>query len=305
MGKICTKCNEEKSTANFIGVNSQFFNGCLPICRQCLSKMIATSNGDWNCIDKILQWADIPFIPEKWAEIYETEGSDALGVYISIFRHKEYSDLDWGQYQKAYEQLEKENALNNVIPALQEKQVAELRRKWGQHYDEEELEYLENLHIGLTQSQNIVGALNENQALMLCKITLVIEEKIRAGEDFSKELKSYDELAKLANLTPKTVKNSEEIESVGELFSWAELNGKKIDYTLPHNHDEIDFLEKNIKNWNRYLYTNETGVAEEIKQRVESLETAARLEGGDFDRVEFEHYQEKFQKEEEEFKVDI
>ena len=218
MGRICTKCGQDKSTAHYIGVNSPFFNGCLPICRQCLSKKIEESNGDWNVVDKILQWADIPFIPEKWEEIYDSEGSDALGVYISIFRQRQYSQLDWSQYQKVYEELDENNSLTNVLPKLQAKQVNELRKKWGQHYNEEELEYLENLHIGLTQSQNIVGALNENQALMLCKITLVIEEKIRAGEDFSKELKSYDELAKLANLTPKTIKDSEEIESVGELF---------------------------------------------------------------------------------------
>lgn len=305
MGRICTKCGQDKSTAHYIGVNSPLFNGCLPICRQCLSKKIEESNGDWNVVDKILQWADVPFIPEKWKEIYDSEGSDALGVYISIFRQRQYSQLNWSQYQKVYEELDENDALTNVLPKLQAKQVNELRKKWGVHYNEEELEYLENLHIGLTQSQNIVGALNENQALMLCKITLVIEEKIRAGEDFSKELKSYDELAKLANLTPKTIKDSEEIESVGELFSYAELHGWEIDYTLPHNHDEIDFLEKNIKNWNRYLYTNETGVAEEIKQRVESLKTAAKLEGTNFDEKEFKEYQEKFTKEEEEFKVDI
>jgi hypothetical protein len=64
--------------------------------------------------------------------------------------------------------------------------------KWGQHYDEEELEYLENLHKGMMDSQNIVGALNEDQALKLCKISLIIEQKIREGADFSKELKSYD-----------------------------------------------------------------------------------------------------------------
>ena len=64
--------------------------------------------------------------------------------------------------------------------------------KWGQHYDEEELEYLENLHKGMMDSQNVVGALNEDQALKLCKISLIIEQKIREGADSSKEHKSYD-----------------------------------------------------------------------------------------------------------------
>jgi hypothetical protein len=54
------------------------------------------------------------------------------------------------------------------------------------------LEYLENLHWGLLNSQNIVGALNEDQALKLCKISLIIEQKMRAGEDFDKDLRAYD-----------------------------------------------------------------------------------------------------------------
>ena len=78
-----------------------------------------------------------------------------------------------------------------------------MRRKWGKHYEKEDLEYLENLHLGILQSQNVVGVLNEDQALKLCKISLIIEAKIRGGVDFSKDLKSYDELSKLANLTPK------------------------------------------------------------------------------------------------------
>jgi hypothetical protein len=67
-----------------------------------------------------------------------------------------------------------------------------MRQKWGHHYDDEDLEYLENLHWGLLNSQNIVGALNEDQALKLCKISLIIEQKMRAGEDFDKDLRAYD-----------------------------------------------------------------------------------------------------------------
>ena len=46
-------------------------------------------------------------------------------------------------------------------------------------------------------------------------------------------------------------------------------------------------------------------MTEEIKQRGERVKTAAKLEGTNFDEKEFKEYQEKFTKEEEEFKVDI
>ena len=219
--KVCYKCKNEKTTSHYIAVNSPLFNGSLPICRECLAKMISNASEDerWNVVDKICQWADVPFIPGEWEKIYQSNGKDALGVYIAIFRNEEYKNLDWEIYNNVYLQLLEENRVEDAIPELKEKQLKDWRKKWGMDYDEQQLEYLENLHQGLLNSQNVVGALNEDQALKLCKISLIIEEKIRAGLDFSKELKSYDSLANLSNLTPKNVKDANEFDSFGEVYA--------------------------------------------------------------------------------------
>jgi hypothetical protein len=92
--------------------------------------------------------------------------------------------------------------------------------------------------------------LNEDQALKLCKISLIIENKIRAGEDFDKDLRAYDSLSKLANLTPKVVKDANELNSSGELFAYLEKRGVKIDYYDEEVRDEADFALKDIKMWN-------------------------------------------------------
>jgi hypothetical protein len=39
-----------------------------------------------------------------------------------------------------------EQRVEDAIPELREKKMEDLRKKWGSHYDEEEIEYLENLH---------------------------------------------------------------------------------------------------------------------------------------------------------------
>jgi hypothetical protein len=62
--KKCLKCGVEKSTANYIAVNSFLHNGSLSICRDCLADIIEQSEDKWNTVDKICQWADIPFVPE-------------------------------------------------------------------------------------------------------------------------------------------------------------------------------------------------------------------------------------------------
>ena len=64
--KKCQRCGEELSTSAYIAVNSIIHGGSLPICRHCLAKQIdkaySEDNG-WNVVDKICQWADVPFIP--------------------------------------------------------------------------------------------------------------------------------------------------------------------------------------------------------------------------------------------------
>lgn len=306
--KICYKCKNEKTTSHYIAVNSQLFNGSLPICRECLSKIIAAAPVEerWNTVDKICQWADVPFIPGEWEKIYQSNGKDALGVYIAIFRNEEYKNLDWEMYNKVYLELLEENRVEDAIPELREKQIKDWHRKWGMDYDEQQLEYLENLHQGLLNSQNVVGALNEDQALKLCKISLIIEEKIRAGLDFSKELKSYDSLATLSNLTPKNVKDANEFDSFGEVYAYLEKTGWVNKYYDGAIRDEVDNTEKNIKNWIRYLYVNETGIAEEIEQRINNLKVAAELEGEVFDESEFRDYMDnETQDIKEDFKIDI
>lgn len=291
--KVCQRCGELQGSAAYIATNSIVHGERLPICRECLAKQLdeAKASGNlWNVADKICQWADVPFVPEKFEEIYQNRGRDAMGIYCSIFRGKPYDSLDWSMYNEVYLKVQEENRVEDALPQIKEQKRRKLQQKWGKNYLDDELEYLENLHQGLLNSQNVVGALNEDQALKLCKISLIIENKIRAGEEFDKDLKAYDSLSKLANLTPKVVKDANELNSAGELFSYLEKKGIKIDYYDEEIRDEADFTLKDIKLWNQYLYVNETGVAEQIEQRIQNLKMAAQLSGNDFNEKEFRDY---------------
>ncbi len=306
----CERCGQDKTAAHYIACKQSIIHrGALPICRECIASIISQTpeNEKWNTVNKICQWADIPFVPEEWHKIYKGNGKDAFGVYAAIFREKSYETLDWQQYNDVYLTLDEENRVEDALPAEKERQHRFLIRKWGESYDDSELEYLENLHKGLVESQNIVGALNEDQALKLCKISLIIENKIRTGTDFSRDLQSYDSLAKLSNLTSKNIKDAQEFDSAGEVIAYLEKIGTKFKYYDDVNRDEVDFTIKNIKNWLRYLYVNESGVAEEIEQRIKNLSIAAQIEGENFDEQEFRRYQEVEQddEEKEEFRLNI
>lgn len=308
--KKCIKCGEEKTIANFIGCNSPLHTGSLPICRTCIDKIIAAAPDDkrWNQVDKLCQWADVPFVPAQWQKIYDGGAKDAFGRYMSIFRNEKYETLDWGMYNDVYLKLQEEHRVEDAIPELREEQFRKLRNKWGPNYDDGELEYLENLHQGLLESQNIVGALNEDQALKLCKISLIIEQKIRERADFSKDLRAYDDLSKLANITPKSVKDANEFNSVGELMAYLEKTGFVNKYYDGAVRDEVDFCIKDIKYWLQYLYVNESGVADEIELRINNLKTSAAMTGGTFNEDEFRQYMKEQGSSpitEEDFEVDI
>jgi len=59
--------------------------------------------------------------------------------------------------------------------------LRKLRERWGANYDEEALNYLENLYSGLMTTQNVNGALQVDQALKICKMSYEIDCRIRAG----------------------------------------------------------------------------------------------------------------------------
>lgn len=309
--KKCIKCEEERGFAHFINVNSPFFKNSMPICRKCLSDMIAAAyekNEGWNFVDKLCQWIDIPFLPEEWEKFYQVNGADGFGQYVALFRSEQYNGLHWQDYNKVYLELKEEGRIEDALPEIKEKRLRDLRNKWGPDYDEQDLVYLENLHLGILESQNVIGALNEDQALKLCKISLIIEEKIRAGQDFSKDIKAYDDLAKLSNFTPKAVKDAEEFESFGEVGSYLEKTGFVCSYCTDVDRDEVDFTIRNMKKWSRYLYTNENGIAEEIEERIQNLRIADKIQGSTgISDEEYAEYNAAALKEEEkeEFSFDV
>ena len=193
-----------------------------------------------------------------------------------------------------------------------EEKLRKLREKWGSNYDTDDLLYLENLYNGLLSTQNINGALQSDQALKICKISCELDRRIRDGEDFDKLLKSYDTLVKAAEFTPKNTKNINDFDSVGELFSWLEKRGWKNKYFDNVSKDVVDETMKNIQAFNQKLYTNETGIGDEITRRIEALQNAKKAEdrydtGGEYalEDYELDGYDKLLNVDEEEFESDL
>ena len=309
--KTWSICGGTFGPEGFIKTKSLFYpDGYLPMCADCIKQLLIEHNFDWDLVDKLCRYADIPFIPAEFERLHESNGDNVFQVYADVFLSSEFEGLGWKQYYEEFLRLKEKGHIEDELPILKEEKRKQLKEKWGSNYDDEELQYLENLLDGLLQTQNISGALQFDQALKICKISLNLDSKIREGADFDKLMGSYDKLVKTAEFTPKNVKNASDFESTGELIKWLEKRGFKSKFYDNVTRDIVDETIKNIQSYNQRLYTNESGIGDEITRRIEALKTIKDLEnyydvGKEYDLDEFENdgYEELMKNEE--FVADI
>lgn len=277
--KTCSRCNGSFGPDAFSETKSFFYkDGYLPICNSCIEEYLVENNFDWETVDKVCQYADIPFVPSEFERLHEMNGDKVFPVYAKVFLSSDYNGLDWGVYFRRFKELKEAGLIDDELPVIKEKKLSQLKEKWGANYDEEELHYLEGLYDGMLQTQNVNGALQDDQAKKLCKISLEIDSRIREGSDFDKILSSYDKLVKVAEFTPKNVKNATDFDSVGEVFRWLEKRGWVNKFYDGVTQDVVDETMKNIMNFNQRLYVNESGITEEIERRLSALKNAQELE---------------------------
>lgn len=277
--KQCNKCGGTFSPDAFTPTKSIFYaDGALPICNSCIEDWLGAEDYDWARVNKLCQWADIPFIPKEWNRLFEMNGFKTFPIYAEVFMSSEYEDLGWHDYFQAFKDLKNSGDIEDEIPGLSEQKLKQLQERWGPNYDPEALRYLENLYGGLLTTQNVNGALQVDQALKICKMSYEIDCRIREGSDFDKLLASYDKLVKTAEFTPKNVKNINDFDSVGELIKWLEKRGWKNTFYDGVTRDIVDETIKNFQNFNQRLYTNESGIGEQITERIQNLKLAKQIE---------------------------
>ena len=283
--KRCEKCGRILPLSQFSRAHSEFYtDGFLPWCNDCIAERIAADDGNWEIVDKLCMWAGIPFIVREWERIKDmTLPSETWPTYAKIFCSDDYISLGWSDYFRQYKKLKEVGLAEEEMPEIREQRYKDLRRKWGENYDEEELNHLEDLYRGLLNTQNINGALQIDQAQKLCKLSLEIDNRIRAGDkEVDKFMSSYDKIIKSAEFTPKNAKNATDFDSFAEVAYWLEKRGRQNKFYDNVTRDILDETLKNIEAYNQRLYINEGGIGEEITQRLNALHNVNSLEHENF-----------------------
>lgn len=277
----CQKCKKELPISNFFEINDIIFpTGVVPICMNCLKTIIAAKENDFSTIDRILQYMGIPFIIDKWLHIQSVYKDKALEIYVKMYKENKFPYIDWSSAYHKFKELEDKGDLEQIIPQFSTAQLNALRTKWGEEYtDEKELYQLEKLYQGILNTYSIFGENQMDQVRKLCKISLMIDNKIRAGEDFDKLVKSYNDFQKAANLAPKNIKNANDFGSCGEIFAYLEKDHNWLNKFYDGvKRDIVDKTMEDIQNWSRNFYINESSIPQEVETRIKALQTANELE---------------------------
>ena len=309
--KVCEHCGRSQLLDSFCKTNSPFYkDGRTPICNSCIEDYLRKNNFNWTAVDRLCQFINIPFAPKIFEDLHQKNGDRVFPIYVEFCIENEYNTVGWDDYYKQYLELKEQKQLEEQLPLLSEEKLEKLKEKWGRNYVPEELEYLEQLHSGLLSTQNITGALQDDQSLKLCKMSLEIDNRIRDGVDFDKMLSSYDKLVRIADFTPKNTKSATDLESVGELYKWLEKAGWRCKFYDNVTRDIVDETIKNIQSFNQRLYIDEGGIGDEITRRIEALKNINEAEKfydvqPDFDMDKYDNngYEELILEEEGDFKV--
>lgn len=297
--KKCEKCGKILPLSQFSKAHSEFYlDGLIPWCNECVAEKLDAADWNWDYVDRLCMWAGIPFIPKEWERIKGlTIPNETWPTYTKVFATEDYISLGWSDYFRQFKRLKEVGLVEEELPEIREQRYKELRHKWGENYDDEDLNHLEDLYRGLMNTQNINGALQVDQAQKLCKLSLEIDNRIRAGDkDVDKFLSSYDKIIKSAEFTPKNAKNAADFDSFSEIAYWLEKRGRQNHFYDNVTRDIIDELLKNVEAYNQRLYINEGGIGEEITERIRMLQGANEAEQEnyynlqtDFDIDEYEN----------------
>ena len=312
--RTCKKCEIVQGPGDFIKTKSFLFkDGYLPICNTCIEEHLSSENFNWRAVDKLCQLIDIPFIPREFERLKEMNGEKVFPIYAEVFLSSDYENIGWGDYFEEFRRLQEQGAIEEELPILDAVQRKKLKEKWGKNYDDDALKYMEDLYQSILRTQNVSGSLQLDQAIKICRISYDINTLMGDGAAIDKLLSSYDKLIRSADFTPKNTKSAGDFESVGELVRWLERRGFRNKFYDGERKDIVDETIQNIQSYLQRLYTNESGISEEITKKIEALNNVAQLEsyyGTDteyeLDNFEKEGYEKLFSNADEEvFKIDL
>lgn len=286
--RTCLKCKQEKELYKFAATTSPYFPGKHSlICTSCLEVMNAPE--DFDSIDRLCRYLDIPFDLNQWTKLYEIHGSHTLTAYLEMLTDEKYEATSWREENERWKIAKEQKTIDEEIELLSKAKIKELIKRWSGEYSQDELLFLENFYNKIVATQNVSTPILQEYAKDLCEIELRVKKGLRAGLDVKKDMDARDNIIKMAKFDAINSKVAADFESIGELMVYY---GKQGWHPKWHKEpqDSVDFCMSNIQSYLQRLVTNEGNFSEQVEAKRESFNTAQRIE--EMGEDDFKKYEE-------------
>lgn len=281
----CLKCKQDKELFHFQKTSSQYFPGKRSlICTSCLETM--TNPEDFDSIDALCRYMDLPFNLSEWTRLFEIHGSHTLTAYFELLTDEKYSTISWQEENQRWKMAREEKTIDDEIKILGDAHFRKLQKKWSDSYSKDDLLFLENFYNQIIATQNVSTPILQEYAKDLCEIELRVKKGLRAGIDVKKDMDARDNIIKIAKFDASNSKVAADFESIGELMVYY---GKKGFHPKWHQEpqDSVDFCMRNIQTYLQRLVSNEGNLSEQVEDKRNVFNTTQRIEemDDDLDRV--------------------
>ena len=250
------------------GKNSLFgMEGVGTICLDCLINRVNFKNLD--SVDRMCQFLDIPFDPDKWISIYRSKQDyrEIVCEYIGAVRADEYMPDNWKEFDLLWEKARETQSVLARLPELSKDLMTYLKRKWGTYddFDVEDYMKMESYEKNTLNYYNFRDEARRDMIRKLALVSVLIDKKLAAGDtrEVSTLISSYQSLMKESGIQNAVQNDTETIESLGELMSFLEEHGWLMDYRVTESRDIVDAT---IRNFQQYVQALVSGSGEEITQ---------------------------------------
>lgn len=263
MAQTCQLCNKTKAESEFMPAQSPFWSkGVINICYLCLERNV--DGKDLNQVDRLLQFANMAFLPQEWRKIYKREGSGAFRKYAAGYYTMNYYKYDWGAQNEKLMDLARHGLIETEIEELKPGLLHELKLRWGD-LEEYDLLWLENYYNTILADFNIDAETQRDQFRKICRMSLVIDKQLQQGQIDKDFMTQYN------NFMTTALKNVEKnqtnaITSVSQIVEFIERNGYQANFYDGVPRDEIDMIINNIKDYIKDLVHGETNLPEIYNQ---------------------------------------
>lgn len=247
-------------------------------CEKCLEEHINPT--DLTDVDFFCRTYNIPFNPGEWVALYERCGNGVFKQYVSQFLNDELdyaSDTKdwWKELNEEWASCQTFEQLLAKVEPIKQKFIERNRVKWGSNYSFEEYVQLENLLVSTLRANDITNPLQIDAIKKACRISVELDKAIEAGDskgikDLSSAYSSFTKTAQIDAVIESS--NNDVIATVADLADYIERCGGKYTYYDGVERDIVDKTINDIKEYNRKLVADATGLGSTLERITEAYQ---------------------------------